>query len=67
MGQAFSLGGLTFYSDPTTPVSGKGKMDFNRAAAMVTFGWGNLVPRSHKHFSIPFELGVAFRSLPKTR
>jgi hypothetical protein len=27
-------------------------------------GWGNLVPRSSKRFTIPFELGVVFQNSP---
>jgi|HubBroStandDraft_4_1064222.scaffolds.fasta_scaffold68367_3 hypothetical protein len=65
-GQSFTLGGTTYYSDTTTPVTGTGKIDFNRAAPMATIGWGNLVPRRHnKHFSVPFEIGVAFQGSPK--
>jgi hypothetical protein len=65
-GQSFTLGGTTYYSDATTPVTGTGKIDFNRAAPMATIGWGNLVPRRHnKHFSVPFEVGVAFQGSPK--
>jgi hypothetical protein len=64
-GQSFSLGGTTYYSDSGTPVRGNGKINFNRAAPMATFGWGNLVPRNHSHFSVPVELGVAFQGSPK--
>lgn len=64
--QSFSLGGMTYYSDPTNPVTGNGKIDFNRAAPMITIGTGNLVPRDKsKHFSLPFEVGVAFQGSPK--
>lgn len=64
-GQTFTLGGATYYSDTATPLSGTGKIDFNRAAPVATIGWGNLVPRNHKHFSVPFEIGVAFQGSPK--
>jgi hypothetical protein len=66
-GQSFSLGGVTYYSEAlANPVTGNGKIDFNKAAPMATIGWGNLVPRRHnKHFSVPFELGVAFQGSPK--
>jgi hypothetical protein len=64
--QTFSLGGTTYYSDPTNPITGSGKIDFNRAAPTITIGSGNLVPRKEgKHFSIPFEIGVAFQGSPK--
>jgi hypothetical protein len=64
-GQSFSLGGTTYYSATGTPVTGNGKINFNRAAPMATFGWWNLVPRNHSHFSVPVELGVAFQGSPK--
>jgi hypothetical protein len=64
-GQTFTLGSATYYSDTATPLSGTGKIDFNRAAPVATIGWGNLVPRNHKHFSVPFEIGVAFQGSPK--
>jgi len=65
-GQSFTLGGVQYYSDPTTPVMGTGKIDFNRAAPTITLGWGNLVPRKRsKHFSVPVEIGVAFQGSPK--
>jgi hypothetical protein len=64
--QSFSLGGTTYYSDPANPITGTGKIIFNRAAPTVTIGSGNLVPRKPgKHFSVPFEVGVAFQGSPK--
>ncbi len=64
--QSFTLGGVTYYSDPTTPVTGNGKITFNQAAPMATFGWGNLVSRKpNKHFTVPVELGAAFQGSPK--
>jgi hypothetical protein len=64
-GQSFTLGDQTYYSDSASPVGGKGKINFNRAAPMFTVGWGNLVSRREAHFSIPFEIGVAFQGSPK--
>jgi len=64
--QNFSLGDVTYYSDSTNPVTGNGKIAFNRAAPMLTLGWGNLISRNeNKHFSVPFEVGVAFQGSPK--
>lgn len=64
--QSFSLGGFGYYSDPTNPITGRGKVTFYRAAPMLTVGWGNLVSRKEgKHFSVPFEIGVAFQGSPK--
>jgi hypothetical protein len=65
-GQSFTLGGQTYYSDTTTPVTGNGKIDFDRVAPMATIGFGNLIPRKEsKHFSLPVEFGVAFQGTPK--
>ena len=65
-GQSFSLGDVSYISDPANPVTGSGKIVFYRAAPTVTFGFGNLVPRkTGKHFSIPVEFGVAFQGPPK--
>lgn len=64
--QSFSLGGINYYSDPTNPAHGTGKIKFNQAAPTITVGWGNLVSRKEgKHFSIPFEIGAAFQGSPK--
>jgi hypothetical protein len=64
--QNFTLGGVTYYSDPTNPTNANGKIDFNQIAPIVTLGWGNLVPRrKSKHFSVPFEIGAAFQGSPK--
>jgi hypothetical protein len=67
-GQSFTLGGRTFFSDAAVPVTGNGKITFNRAGPMATLGWGNLVPRkAAKHFSVPVEFGVAFQGTPKAK
>jgi hypothetical protein len=66
--QSFTLGGVNYSSDPTNPVTGSGKIDFHRAAPLVSVGWGNLISRQEgKHFSVPVELGVAFQGSPQAR
>jgi hypothetical protein len=37
---------------------------FKRVAPIVSFGWGNVVPRGERHWSIPVELGVVFSRAP---
>lgn len=65
-GQPFSLGNVSYSSDPSNPITGTGKIDFNRAAPIITVGWGNLVSRKEgAHFVVPFEMGVAFQGSPK--
>ncbi len=64
-GQVFTLGGTNFVSDPVSPVRGDGKLDFNRAGPSFTVGWGNLLSRSSKRFTVPFEVGVVYQGAPK--
>ena len=64
-GQSFSLGGTSYISDAANPITGTGKIGFNKVAPTILFGWGNLLPRSGRHFSIPFEAGVVFEGSPK--
>jgi hypothetical protein len=65
-GQQFTLNNVSYTSDPATPVSGTGKVDFNKVAPTFLLGWGNLLPRSERHFSVPFEFGVVFAGSPKS-
>ena len=64
-GQSFSLGGATFTSDATNPLGGAGKLDFPKVAPMFLVGWGNLVPRSHRHISVNAEVGVVYQGQPR--
>ena len=64
-GQSFTLGGTNFISDPNNPVRGTGKIEFNRAGPSFTVGWGNLLPRSAKRFTVPFEVGIVYQGAPK--
>jgi hypothetical protein len=63
---SFTLGGQQYFSDPTNPATPKGKIDFNQVAPMVTVGFGNLIHRDSKRFSVPVELGIAFQGSPKS-
>jgi len=64
-GQSFDLDDTTYVSDPNHPMTGTGKIDFRKAAPIVTVGWGSLFPRNGRHWSIPFEIGVAFQGAPR--
>lgn len=65
-GQTFSLGNNTFLSDPADPVTGKGKLDFIKVATSLLMGYGNLVPRTPRHFTYNLEMGVVFEGSPRT-
>lgn len=63
----FTLGGVTFYSDPSAPTTAQGKIAFNRVAPTITVGWGNLISRKEgSRFSFPFEIGIALQGSPNT-
>lgn len=65
--KSFSLGGVTFYSDRSSPTTARGRITFNRAAPTITVGWGNLISRKEgSRFSFPFEIGVVFQGSPST-
>jgi hypothetical protein len=66
-GSSFTLGGTSFLSDRTNPVSGTGTVKVRKAAPMVLLGFGNPLPRNSRHFAVNFEFGVVFQGSPDTR
>jgi hypothetical protein len=63
-GKTFTLDKTNYTSDPANPITGTGKLDFNKAGPMFTVGWGNLLPRNHRHYSVPFEVGFVYTGTP---
>jgi hypothetical protein len=63
-GQSFTLSKTSYVSDPANPVSGTGKLTVYKAAPMLLFGIGNLVPRN-RHFSATFDIGAAYQGPPR--
>jgi len=64
-GQTFSLGNVSYESSAANPITGTGKIVFNKVGPSVLAGWGNLLPRKHKHISVPVEFGVIFQGSPQ--
>ena len=64
-GQGFTLGGTTYYSNPSDPVRGTAALTMNKFAPTLGIGFGNLLPRSARHFSLSTDLGVAFVGTPQ--
>jgi hypothetical protein len=60
-GQTFSVGGTSYESDPLTPVTGAGKLNFLKVSPSIMLGVGNLIPRSGRHYSFLFEVGAAYQ------
>jgi hypothetical protein len=60
-GQTFVLGTQTFLNSVDDPVTGSSSVIFPRTfAPLLLFGYGNLLPRSGGHLSLPIEAGVAY-------
>jgi hypothetical protein len=64
-GQAFTLGGTSYISSAANPVSGTAKLGFNKVAPTLLIGFGNLIPRNRRRFSLTTEFGVAYTGAPK--
>lgn len=62
----FTLGGQSYYGDPSNTTTANGHINFNRVSPTVMVGWGNLVHRDSKRFTVSFEVGAAFQGSPKT-
>jgi hypothetical protein len=66
-GQTFVLGSQTFLNSVDDPVSGSASVVYPHTfAPMLLLGFGNIIPRSGRHISVPFEFGVAYTGAPQT-
>ena len=71
-GTSFTMDDRTFYSananaaTGATPLTGSGVLGLhtNQPAFTLSGGFGKFIPRSNRHWSFPFELGVAFIGAP---
>lgn len=60
-GQPFQLNDQDFTNSVNDPVHGTASVIIpHKVAPMLTLGFGNLLPRSGRHISVPFEIGVAY-------
>ena len=65
-GNSFSLGDSDYTSSPVDPIHGTASFTFGTSniAPRFTMGFGNMLPRSGKHFSVPVEFGFQYISQP---
>jgi hypothetical protein len=64
-GQTFVLGTQTFLNSVDDSVIGSSSVIYPRTfAPLLLFGYGNLLPRSGEHLSLPVEVGVAYTGAP---
>ena len=66
-GNSFTLGSATFVSSNADPVNGTGDITSRKAAPMILIGFGNLVPRSNRHFGFNVDVGVVFQGSPQAK
>jgi hypothetical protein len=60
-GGAFSLGNTNFTSGVTDPITGSARIVFGRSIMpALTIGFGNMIAREGRHWSVPFEVGAAY-------
>ncbi len=64
-GNTFTLNGFPYQSSTTNPVTGSLAVTFRKVAPVLLFGFGNLVPRGRRHWSISTDFGVAFSGSPR--
>jgi hypothetical protein len=62
-GDTFTLGGTSYTAQGN--ITGTGDLPLNRTAPMVLLGFGNLLPRSHRHLTFNFDVGAVFQQAPK--
>jgi hypothetical protein len=63
-GQSVTLGSTTYYSSPGDPIRGTAGFTVNKFAPTLGIGFGNLLPRSSRHWSLSADLGVVFQGPP---
>ena len=63
-GQRFTLGNTTYQSGAANPLNGALAISPKRVAPEILIGFGNLVPRSGRHFTVNLDLGVVFQGSP---
>jgi len=65
-GQTFVLGTQTFLNSVDDPVTGSSSVTYPRTISpMLLLGYGNLLPRSGQHLSLPVEVGFAYTGAPQ--
>jgi len=64
-GQSFTLGGVSYVSSAGDPLRGSAPLTLNKFSPTLGIGFGNLLPRSFRHWSLSTDIGVVFQGSPK--
>jgi hypothetical protein len=63
-GSTITLNGQDYISSLTDPLHGSGSVDFRKISPGFSLGFGNIIPRTRKHFSVPVEAGFYYVGQP---
>ena len=63
-GQTLTLNNVSYVSSASDPVTGTGKITVLKVAPEILFGFGNLLPRSKRHFTMNLDIGAVFQGSP---
>lgn len=63
-GSTITLNGQDYISSFSDPLHGSGSVDFRKVAPGFSLGFGNIIPRSKSHFSVPVEAGFYYVGQP---
>jgi hypothetical protein len=63
-GTSVSFGGTRYFSNPNDPLRGTAAISFNKFAPSLGIGFGNLLPRGNRHWSLSTDLGIVFGGAP---
>lgn len=66
-GSTVTLNGQDYISSYTDPLHGSGSIDFRKVSPGFSLGFGNIIPRSKSHFSIPVEAGFYYVGQPRLK
>jgi len=61
----FTINDRDWISDNADPVRGTGRLSLGGSGFLLTTGYARMVTRTERHFSFPFEAGVAFIDTPR--
>jgi hypothetical protein len=63
-GSTVTLNGQDYISSSADPLHGSGSVDFRKVSPGFTLGFGDIIPRTKSHFSVPVELGFYYVGQP---
>ena len=66
-GSTVTLNGQDYISSYSDPLRGSGRIDFRKVSPGLSLGFGDIIPRTRSHFSVPVELGFYYAGQPSLK